>query len=171
MDAAQTISHAWLWTPSAGMTDLNNLVDPSGAGWVLQAGLVTNNAGQIAAFGANPAGATHAVLLTLVGDMNGDGYVDGNDIAGFVLALTDPNAYLAAYPNMTLQDMTIRGDINDDGYVDGNDIASFVDLLVNGSASPAAGPAAAVPEPSSFLLLAMGAAGFLVWARRQKPNP
>ena len=63
----------------------------------------------------------------ILGDMNGDGVLDGNDIAAFVLALTNPDQYLVQYP--TLTDYVQRGDVNQDGYFDGDDIEYFVEWL------------------------------------------
>ncbi|MCB9852489.1 MAG: DUF11 domain-containing protein [Phycisphaerales bacterium] len=57
-----------------------------------------------------------------LGDMNCDGLVDANDIAPFALALVDPMAYAAAFPNCDIA----NGDLTQDGSVDGNDIAGFV---------------------------------------------
>lgn len=59
------------------------------------------------------------------GDLNCDGVVDFDDISPFVLALSDPAGYTAAYPNCNV----LNGDCNGDGFVDFNDINSFVTLL------------------------------------------
>jgi len=63
-----------------------------------------------------------------LGDLNCDGTVDGFDIQPFVLALTDPAAYAAAYPQCSM----MSGDVNGDGSVDGFDIQPFVELLTGG---------------------------------------
>ena len=57
-----TIWHAFLFTDSGGMVDLNNLIDPS-SGWVLTNGGDINNKGQIACSGSNGS-EYHALLLT-----------------------------------------------------------------------------------------------------------
>jgi hypothetical protein len=62
----------------------------------------------------------------LLGDMNCDGTIDVFDLDGFVLALTDPVAYVAAYPDCNWR----LGDINQDTLVDVFDIDLFVDLLL-----------------------------------------
>jgi hypothetical protein len=62
------------------------------------------------------------------GDMNCDGALNGYDIDPFVLALTDPRAYAAAYPDCNY----MAGDINDDGAVNGYDIDPFITLLTGG---------------------------------------
>lgn len=59
------------------------------------------------------------------GDLNCDGITSVADISGFVLALTDPNAYAAAYPDCSLA----AADVNCDGAASLADIAPFVALL------------------------------------------
>jgi len=68
------------------------------------------------------------------GDVNCDGTVDFADINPFVLALTDPAGYAAAYPECTIFNADAKGD----GYVDFRDIVFFVRLLTDGMAAPAA---------------------------------
>ena len=63
-----------------------------------------------------------------LGDLNCDGTVDQLDIRGFVLALLDPPAYAAEYPDCTIR----NGDCNLDGVVDGFDIQPFVTLFSGG---------------------------------------
>ncbi|MGD8452607.1 MAG: C25 family cysteine peptidase [Phycisphaerae bacterium] len=60
-----------------------------------------------------------------VGDMNCDGTVDNFDISPFVLALTNPTGYAAAYPDCDI----LNGDINGDGELNNFDISPFVNLL------------------------------------------
>ncbi len=64
---------------------------------------------------------------SLPGDMNCDGVVDFLDINAFVLAISDPGAYQAAYPGCDI----MNGDCNGDGLVDFGDINSFVDQLTH----------------------------------------
>ncbi|MEW6199391.1 MAG: VCBS repeat-containing protein [Planctomycetota bacterium] len=59
------------------------------------------------------------------GDLNCDGLVDFGDINPFVLALTNPAGYAAAFPNCDIK----TGDINGDGHVNFGDINPFVRLL------------------------------------------
>jgi len=61
------------------------------------------------------------------GDLNCDGVVDFGDINPFVLALTNPAAYQAQYPNCPFDNR----DINGDGLCDFGDINPFVRLLSN----------------------------------------
>ncbi|MGE0481781.1 MAG: hypothetical protein AB7Q17_15045, partial [Phycisphaerae bacterium] len=60
------------------------------------------------------------------GDANCDGVVDNFDIDAFVLALTDPAAHGAAFPDCRRS----NADANEDGEVDNFDIDPFVALLV-----------------------------------------
>jgi len=59
------------------------------------------------------------------GDVNCDGEVDFGDINPFVLLLTNPAAWQAAYPHCPL----LNGDVNEDGLVNFGDINPFVALL------------------------------------------
>jgi hypothetical protein len=59
------------------------------------------------------------------GDTNCDGQVNFGDINPFVLALVDPGAYAAMFPNCNI----LNGDINADGAVDFRDINPFVAVL------------------------------------------
>ncbi|MEW6250001.1 MAG: beta-propeller fold lactonase family protein [Planctomycetota bacterium] len=61
------------------------------------------------------------------GDLNCDGVVNFDDINPFVLALSDPAGYAAAYPTCPI----MNADINNDGVVDFDDINPFVALLTN----------------------------------------
>jgi probable HAF family extracellular repeat protein len=55
--------HAFLCNSTGPMQDLNNLINPS-SGWTLQSANAINNKGQIAGYGINSVGRTHAYLLT-----------------------------------------------------------------------------------------------------------
>ena len=64
-----------------------------------------------------------------LGDANGDGVFDNLDIASFVLALTNPVAYQAMFPDV---DPNVVLDMNDDGVFNNLDIAGFVAALTGG---------------------------------------
>jgi hypothetical protein len=66
-----------------------------------------------------------AVAARVPGDLNCDGVIDFDDINPFVLALSDPNGYYAAYPYCNVW----NGDCNSDGVVDFDDINAFIALL------------------------------------------
>ncbi|MGE0481465.1 MAG: hypothetical protein AB7Q17_13435 [Phycisphaerae bacterium] len=81
---------------------------------------------------SNPSFSTPAAFVriripaqNLPGDMNCDGVVNNFDIDPFVLALTDPAAYAAAFPDCDIN----NADVNDDGDVNNFDIDPFVVLL------------------------------------------
>jgi hypothetical protein len=59
------------------------------------------------------------------GDLNCDGAIDAFDIEPFILALTDPAGYAAAYPDCDID----LADVNGDGTVDSFDIEPFIALL------------------------------------------
>ena len=84
-------------------------------GWFTHAG--GRPAGRIARWGRYP----HP------GDLNCDGQADFGDVNAFVLALSNPGAWQAQYPDCPL----LNGDINGDGRVDFGDINPFVRLLTN----------------------------------------
>jgi ELWxxDGT repeat protein len=79
----------------------------------------------------------------VLGDMNDDGFVDGDDIEGFVLGIIDEVGYLSKY---ALPDYFSRGDTNGDGFLDGDDIESFVDLVLGNGPVPSA-PVSAGAQP------------------------
>ncbi|MGE0481484.1 MAG: hypothetical protein AB7Q17_13535 [Phycisphaerae bacterium] len=60
------------------------------------------------------------------GDLNCDGVANNFDITPFVLALADPAAYAAMYPDCPI----LNADANGDGLVNNFDIDAFVALLV-----------------------------------------
>ena len=60
-----------------------------------------------------------------LGDLNCDGAVNAFDIDPFVLALTDPAGYAAAWPDCDI----MLADCNGDGVVNAFDIDPFVELL------------------------------------------
>lgn len=75
-------------------------------------------------------GAAHAPSVNAAGasgggDMNCDGIVSVGDIGPFVLALTNPAGYAAAYPNCDIN----HADLNGDGGVSVGDIGALVSRL------------------------------------------
>ncbi len=107
-----------------------------------------------AGFGQQPAPGDYEMIIytisitgidLLLGDMNVDGVVDTGDVAPFVLALTDEQAYIDQYG----LDPALVGDINQDGSFDTGDVAPFVQLLIGGDSQ-------SVPEPCSLALLGLG---------------
>jgi hypothetical protein len=62
----------------------------------------------------------------LNGDMNCDGVVDGRDVQAYLMAMMDPSAYQAAYPNCR----QLNADCNCDLVVDIADVQAFVAVLL-----------------------------------------
>ena len=60
------------------------------------------------------------------GDLNMDGFLGTSDIGPFVLALTNPAAYRAAFPAGSILELA---DINGDNFVGTSDIGPFIGLL------------------------------------------
>ncbi len=89
------------------------------------------------------------VVAYTLGDMDFSAVVNTDDISPFVLAITDPNAYVAQYG----LDPNGPGDCNGSGGLNTDDINSFVALLTGGSQ--------AVPEPAMAAMLLLGAAALL----------
>lgn len=54
------------------------------------------------------------------GNFNGDGFIDGNDVAGFIACFGS---------SIGTENYNSIGDFNDDGYVDGNDVQGFIDVF------------------------------------------
>jgi hypothetical protein len=81
-------------------------------------------------------------LLGIIGDMDGDGDVDFDDIDAFVLGLNDPAGYEAIFGVSPAE----LGDMDMDGDLDFDDISGFVAILSGGGSQ-------AVPEPSTLVLM------------------
>ncbi|MGD8451228.1 MAG: hypothetical protein PVJ57_05365 [Phycisphaerae bacterium] len=60
------------------------------------------------------------------GDMNGDAFINNLDLAPFVLALTNREAYYAQFPEL---DPDVVGDLNGDRVLDNFDISLFIRML------------------------------------------
>ena len=84
--------------------------------------------------------------------MNDDDVVNGLDVDPFVDVLLN---------GTTDTGMEYRADVNDDGIVNGLDVDPFVELVVGGGV-------AAVPEPSSLVLLLCGVTSLLGVAIRRR---
>ncbi|HVU86080.1 MAG TPA: dockerin type I domain-containing protein [Pirellulales bacterium] len=91
------------------------------------------------------------IIVTLTGDVNGDGIVNSQD-----LAVISSN-WLAAGTGHA-------GDANNDGIVNSQDLALVSANWLN-SFTPAAGNAAAVPEPGTIALAIL--AGLMLFVRRR----
>ncbi len=119
-------SRACVYDTTHGVRDLNTLTTPS-AGFTLMTATAINDQGWIVGYGNGGGGMYKSFVLIpfLDGDLNCDGAVSFGDINPFVLILSDPAAWQAAYPGCP----AANGDINTDGSVDFGDINPFVALL------------------------------------------
>lgn len=64
-------------------------------------------------------------VVPSVADLNCDASINGFDIDAFVLALSDPAAYAAQFPECDI----LHADGNGDGTVNGFDIERFIAML------------------------------------------
>jgi len=92
----------------------------------------------------------------VLGDMDGDGDVDFEDIGALVLALRDASAYEATYGVPP----ELRGDLDGDG---DNDFDDFVAILIP---PPDSAATQAIPEPGTAVLL--GVAGLVLCGLRRR---
>ena len=162
IDSAGTIMHAFLYNQSTGtMSDLSSTAMVVNLdGWTLtKATSISSNGRYIVGYGTNPSGQTDAFELKAVlpGDANLDAKVDINDLT----------IVLAHYDEAGMTWTT--GDFNNDGKVDINDLT--IVLAHYGQSLGASGNRiAAVPEPSTIVLLAAGLVGLpaCVWRRKRR---
>ncbi|MEW6249122.1 MAG: hypothetical protein AB1716_00620 [Planctomycetota bacterium] len=126
----RTEFHAFYWSPTDHtMWLLEGLLPPGTPWWLVNAAAIDRR-GHIAAHGTSPAHPemSHAAVLRRWRpcDINCDGTSNFADINPFVLALSDPAGYWAAYPDCNIY----NADINGDGLVDFDDINAFVDFCM-----------------------------------------
>ena len=143
---------------TTGLWDLLSASDQST--WTaIVSGQAINEAGQITGYATQSSSSQYFGFLmtpTLSGDSNIDGSVNGTDL----------NTVLSNYnQTITGENKTrwLAGDFNCDGSVNGTDLNT---VLSNYNQSVSFSSAAAVPEPSTLLLLILGLVGLLAWRRK-----
>jgi hypothetical protein len=122
----------------ASLADLNNVKIVA---WTQDTSAGNKNIWQAATMG------WPFVPLQIKGDMNGDGYLDTNDIAPFSLALVNLPAWQLQYPEINLLE---AGDMNDDGIFNSTDIQPLVPILINDQTPPTPSPMTWVSFPASI---------------------
>ena len=106
------------------------------------------------------------LTLPVVGDFSGDGQVNsGTDINLMLKALSDPSAYEQSH-QLSDGDFLTIADVNHDGKITNADIQPLLDLI----ATNGGGSLAAVPEPASWLLVAVGTLGVVCLLRRKRAS-
>jgi fibronectin-binding autotransporter adhesin len=168
-------SHLTPWTSGATLSIINWTGTAGVGGGTDQlafgpGGLTTGAGSQVSQIhfqgfnGATLLGTGEVVPATIstrkLADWDVNGTVNGSDVAAMLQALTDLNAYKTSH-SLTNEDFLNIADVNGSGTITNADMQATLDLI----GSLGFGSLASVPEPSTFLLLGMGAA--LAVARRR----
>ena len=99
-----------------------------------------------------------AFSLPILGDVNRDGHLDSRDVVAMESALVDPTDYSAGL-GLTTTQLSSIGDLDGSGSFDNADLQKLINVLKTGG-----GSTDSVPEPSTFVLLALGA--LTIWRRK-----
>ncbi len=90
------VNNAWVWIPGRGTFNLNDAVDSSGTGWVLNSATDINDLGIIVGNGLNPQGQNQGFVLTPVNNRPSlpyapHLYVNQGSTLNYTITATDPN--------------------------------------------------------------------------------
>ena len=113
---------------------------------------------------SNPGYGIGNILLTaaapvLPGDVNFDGHVNAADLPVLEQALTNPSAYISAYPGhgLTLSNLGTYTDVTGNNQYSNANLQSLLNLILVGG-----GSTNSVPEPATLVLLALGGVALLL---------
>jgi beta-glucanase (GH16 family) len=96
-----------------------------------------------------------AFAFSLPGDFDQNGHVNANDLAAMMSALSNKPDFALSH-GLTADQLRLIGDLNGDGQFTNADLPALLARLSSGGGSPS------VPEPATFVLLVLGAIGFVV---------
>ncbi|HZZ28117.1 MAG TPA: S8 family serine peptidase [Pirellulales bacterium] len=136
-----TVDHIFFQIPTTGEYEF----------WVDPFNTTTGAENYAVAWWADGVGA----LTSGAGDINQDGHVDSADIVAMEKALTNETGYASSI-GIATDYLSLLGDVNGDGKFNNLDIQALINFLLAGN-----GSTNAVPEPTSLMLLAIGALALL----------
>jgi hypothetical protein len=147
-----TVEHIFWEIPTTGRYEV----------WVTQH---NNNGGSQVNYGLAWWGEGTGPIVAL-GDFDQSGRTDVGDVQSAMSALSDLDKYKSTHGGLSDQDLLAIGDIDGDGAVTNLDLQALIVQIANTSGGGSISP---VPEPSSIILLMIGAVGLAARRRRRAP--